>query len=528
MEEEIFGTLGNDTLTGTAGNDRITPFSGDDVIDGRAGTDTLVFFGTHADYIITQNADGSWTLSDTEEAVDNQGSNRFINIENIEFTRTGTFTPAELLALQTTNNQTLMGTDGPEDLSGSLGDDTLIAGAGSDSLYGGPGDDRLASGAGDDFVNGGTGQDVLVLEGAFDDFTISDNGDTSFTIRDIRAGAGNQGTDIVVNVEQIEFSNGQSLSITDWLNGVIPAPLVTTFLDVAGENQFITGGQGTDAFVISGSSTDYGWGATNDGQGIVVWQLQGANFDILNNVEQVRFDNGMVERQADGSFDFTPSEPVGPGVNIINDDATQNENVAGTVGTDAFVIDGNSTDYGWGATNDGLGTVVWQGAGFDILNDIEIIAFNDGLVRRQGDGTYQFTLGDSVDQGETNVPDGGQTITGTDGNDDLRGGGGDDIITAGDGFDVLSGLVGDDTLTGGALGDTFIFVQDNGNDTITDFEAGSDLLDFSDVANVLGDLTIAQNGGDTVISFADGSVTLQGFNGNFIAGDVVIDGDIVI
>jgi hypothetical protein len=275
MEEEILGTLGNDTLVGTEADERITGFSGDDIIDGGGGTDTAMYYGTHADYIITQNADGSWTLTDTEEAMDNQGEDTLINIEQLTFTRTGTFTPEELLALQTTDNQTLTGTNGPDIISGSLGDDTIDGGNAIDFLYGGPGDDRITGGRGNDFINGGVGIDTIFYTGTFADYTLTANADTSVTITDNRTGAVSQGTDTVFNADLVEFASGETISIADWIAG---ETAVNEIADIAGQTQFVTGTAFRDAFVIDGSSNDYIWAVTLDGTGVVVWN--GADFDI--------------------------------------------------------------------------------------------------------------------------------------------------------------------------------------------------------------------------------------------------------
>lgn len=574
MEEEIFGTFGDDILTGTSADELITGFSGNDTIDGGAGNDTAIYYGAHADYIITQNADGSWTLTDTELAADNQGQDKLINIEQITFTRTGTFTQAELLALQTTEDQTITGTANPEDISGSLGNDTLSGGDGADSLYGGPGDDRLNSGRGDDFINGGTGEDTLVLEGSFADYTITYNSEVSVNIRDTRTGSLSQGNDQVENVEQVVFSSGETISIAAWLQGSIPLNLIN---DIAGQTQYITGTALQDAFVIDGNSTDYGWGQTGDGNGIVVWN--GADFDVLFEVEQINFNDGSVTQQPDGTFTFDPIDTGDNGeTNLINDIATQNQTINGSNGQDAFIIDGISTDYGWGQTGDGQGIVVWNGPAFDILNNVEEIRFNNGTLTMAEDGTFSFTptgtpetgfnlIADSaenefitgLDRPDIFVIDGastdygwGQTGDGqgivvwngpafdilnnveqlqfSDGTvsqlaDDtfifastaeilnLTGTNADETLSGGNANDILNGQGGNDTLSGGAGLDIFVAGQNSGNDIILDFTDGEDLIDLtalSGTINSFDDLTITQNGANAVISFDNNSFTLNG------------------
>lgn len=575
MEEEILGTLGNDTLIGTEADERITGFAGDDLIDGGGGTDTTMHYGTHADYIITQNADGSWTLTDTEEAADNQGTDTLINIERLTFTRTGTFTPEELLALQTTDNQTLTGTNAPDIISGSLGDDTIDGGDGADSLYGGPGDDRITGGRGDDFINGGIGIDTIFYTGTFADYTLTANANTSVTITDNRTGAVSQGTDTVFNADLVEFASGETISIADWIAG---ETAVNEIADIAGQTQFVTGTAFRDAFVIDGSSNDYLWAETLDGTGVLVWN--GADFDILTDIEQINFNDGTVTRDEAGAFMFTPEETGNNGeTNLIADVAGETQFINGTAGTDAFVIDGVSTAYGWGASADGQGTVVWTGADFDVLNNVEEIRFNNGTVTRAEDGTYRFAPTGTPETGQNVIADvagENQTINGLERPDifsingvstdygwaetldgqgivvwngaefdilnnveqlqftngvvsqladdtfvfasnaeiqNLIGTAGANTLAGGNANDTLNGAGGNDQLTGGAGLDLFVASADNGDDTIMDFDDGSDLIDFSALTGTVDsfdDLTITQAGANSVVSFDGGSFTING------------------
>ncbi len=86
----------------------------------------------------------------------------------------------------------------------------------------------------------------------------------------------------------------------------------------------------------------------------------------------------------------------------------------------------------------------------------------------------------------------GQAITGTPESDDLHGGLGpdtihglanDDVITGGGGDDSISGGPGDDSITGGNGNDIFVFGAGDGDDTITDFGAGSTNSDDGDKTN---------------------------------------------
>ncbi len=115
-----------------------------------------------------------------------------------------------------------------------------------------------------------------------------------------------------------------------------------------------------------------------------------------------------------------------------------------------------------------------------------------------------------------------EAIAGTSGDDMLNGTSGEDALIAGAGNDILSGGEGDDVLTGGLGVDTFVFsmMTDSGDDVITDFEIGTDLLSFVDVVddNSSGDIdlgdvisNVVDVGGNITLSLTNGgSITLQG------------------
>ncbi|MGL5134586.1 MAG: hypothetical protein ACRC78_18815, partial [Planktothrix sp.] len=67
-------------------------------------------------------------------------------------------------------------------------------------------------------------------------------------------------------------------------------------------------------------------------------------------------------------------------------------------------------------------------------------------------------------------------LWGDEGDDTLDGGEGNDILTGGQGNDWLVGAGGDDTLTGGAGNDRFYLASSFGNNLITDFNNGEDII----------------------------------------------------
>ncbi|WP_413752026.1 VCBS domain-containing protein [Vibrio vulnificus] len=108
------------------------------------------------------------------------------------------------------------------------------------------------------------------------------------------------------------------------------------------------------------------------------------------------------------------------------------------------------------------------------------------------------------------------------GNDTLDGGVGDDILYGQGGNDILIGGLGDDILTGGEGADIFKFVdqgtglRDGERDTITDFTAGQDKIDLSDLLHTdlddsiesllaRDEIGLAINGGHLELTISDGS-----------------------
>lgn len=83
-DDLIDGGVGRDFLGGDAGNDTILAGAGDDTIDGGTETDTVVFSGNRADYLLCTNLDGSVTLTD-QRSGSPDGADTLRNIEFFQF-----------------------------------------------------------------------------------------------------------------------------------------------------------------------------------------------------------------------------------------------------------------------------------------------------------------------------------------------------------------------------------------------------------------------------------------------------------
>ena len=122
----------------------------------------------------------------------------------------------------------------------------------------------------------------------------------------------------------------------------------------------------------------------------------------------------------------------------------------------------NLSAKGNGADNEMIGT---EGANF-----LQGGGGNDTLTGNGGDDRLSAGAGqDDLDGGE--------------GNDNLDGGTGRDELAGGEGSDTLNGGDDDDALLGGTGADAFVFRGNFGEDTISDFEDGADLIDLSALRN---------------------------------------------
>ena len=159
---------------------------------------------------------------------------------------------------------------------------------------------------------------------------------------------------------------------------------------------------------------------------------------------------------------------------------------------------------------------------------IEAFEFADGttlssITYDTASGQYLASGTDAVDVIRGGL--GNDTLVGAAGNDVLNGLAGDDVLRGDDGDDHLTGGDGNDTLLGGAGSDIFVFTQGDGADSISDFAAGQDAVDFTDHAlfNSFADVqaVMSQSGSDTLIDAGpEDRITFVGvLVGDLSAGD---------
>ncbi|MDE4192825.1 hypothetical protein PXK42_17360, partial [Phaeobacter gallaeciensis] len=166
------------------------------------------------------------------------------------------------------------------------------------------------------------------------------------------------------------------------------------------------------------------------------------------------------------------------------------------------------------------GDTLYGGKGSDTLvgghGDDELFGRRGDDVLRGGDGSDILKGGRGHDEifgrRDDDVLRGGagnDTVVGGHGRDTLFGRRGDDDLHGGRGNDTLIGGSGDDLLSGGLHADTFIFGRNAGNDTISDFGRGSDVVEISSGARSLSQIEFTQSGGDVLMAFADVTVLVE-------------------
>jgi len=167
FDDSLDGGGGSDALLAADGNDILNGGGGADELDGGAGIDTAVYSGTHAQYQVTQFANGSVHVSDLRAGAPD-GADILLDVEQFAFLD-GLFT--------------VDGTPLPSDIAGTADNDTLL------------------STAGDNGIDGRSGDDTAVFSQSLDKYTVTD-----FTAKIVVAGP--DGTDTLVAVEHLRFADG--------------------------------------------------------------------------------------------------------------------------------------------------------------------------------------------------------------------------------------------------------------------------------------------------------------------------------
>ena len=299
----------------------------------------------------------------------------------------------------------------------------------------------------------------------------------------------------------------------------------------------ITGGGGSDIFVFrdtSGDDTITDFDTANDKiflrsfSSTVTWDALSDNFTTVTD------ENSVVIGVKIDLSEFGGGTIILNGITSISDlteDMFVLDQITGSDGVDDVLRGGNSDDTMTGGTGADTFKFDEMNKGADTITDfgtaddkIDLTGFDAQITWAQLQAVMTQTADDPLTTGvdETaTVIDlssfGGGTITlegitSTDLTEDMFIL--DDYVgTSGD--DTIEGGTTDDTLTGGDGADTFVFNQDSGRDTITDFTTGTDKIDLSAFTGITSfdDLCTWQS--------SDGAVIYLGFDGG---GKITLEG----
>ncbi|MBO6640605.1 MAG: hypothetical protein JJ947_00005, partial [Altererythrobacter sp.] len=461
-------SAGHDTLDGGEGNDTLIGQGGDDALDGGDGDDVAVYSGNRADYVITANADGTWTIADT--VADRDGTDTLVNIERVQFDGDGQ-TVYLVTGTDADDFTSLDGTivSGAGLLFAGPGDSYVNGLAGYDVLFGQGGSDVLLGADGGDFLRGFAGDDAIYGEGG-DDYVRGDEGDDLLDGGDgfDRASYFNQEAPVTVDLAIVGPQYTGAFTGTDTLvsvEHVTGTPYGDTFFGNDGDNW------------IWGGNNHLDQGDTIDGRGgdDVIEFGVGTGHELEGGDGNDTLSATNANLAAVGATGITLSlleQGVEQDTGIATVIATGFENLSGSYGDDSLTGDNSDnvlTGYVGNDTLDG-------GAGSDtIYGDARF-----GAIDPQGTG-----LSGPL-QLETSIPSwavaGDDTLIGGEGDDFLYGEGGNDTLIGGAGADYMDGGDGIDTadysgesegidiqqaqpfgntpvFAGAALGDTLVNVE---------------------------------------------------------------------
>ena len=431
-------------------------------------------------------------------------------------------------------------TAGDDDLTGTAGDDVIDLMDGNDIYDGGDGNDQITGGAGADDLDGGAGFD----------YTQYNNAAAGVNLSLVSGGtAGDAAGDTFANIEGAVGSN-----FNDTIGG---SSVANTLFGLDG-NDRLFGLDGNDT-LVGGDGNDQLWGGAGADR-----MLGGAGTDSVYYITAtagitLSLATGGTVGEADGDSFGSIEQVFATNFNDIVVGSSGNETLfgmdgndvlSGAAGNDTLIGgDGNDTLFGGEGADSlqggsGIDLVSYAhsrsgvtvnlatnaNSGGDAAGDTLISVenlfgtrFADNLTGDLRDNLINGLGGNDVIDGAA----GNDTIFTGAGSDIVNGGAGEDIISGQSGFNMLNGDAGDDKIfggtgqdfinggegndimSGGAGTDRFIFNTDFGNDRISDFTQGEDLIEFEGTGLTFADLIFTQSGNNVIISTSAGTIAIS-------------------
>lgn len=201
---DLLISVGDDnTLKGGTGDDLLISFGDDNTLRGGAGNDTLISYG---DYNSLFGGSGYDILESKGNYNDLHGGS------GADF------------VLSVGHHNTLLG-GGGADLVISFGDfNTLDGGGGSDYLMVNGSNNTLRGGRGNDIIDSRyDSSDLIIYDGRTSDYSFEHLGYGKVRVIDLNLDNGNEGRDLIIGGEFLQFSNGV-YDLASLLAGVVNTP----------------------------------------------------------------------------------------------------------------------------------------------------------------------------------------------------------------------------------------------------------------------------------------------------------------
>ncbi len=477
--DTLLGGDGNDKLFGGEGDDRLIGGNGYDLIyPGRGvGTDTVVFSGNRADYIVSQYVEIS--TSENKISVVNidplaadagatiVGSVEFLEFSDFSLEGTDLYGPGIGVTIQGTSaadrisatrtapgeplptirNDVIFGNDGNDTIDGLAGADTMIGGNGNDTYYVSTSSSDSRKDLVVELENGGI--DTVVIAGGIG--VTLDNWVENLRIISTTGGGSGIGN-----------SSNNRMTGTDFFDGLIGLD-GNDVLDGGLGADDMYGGPGNDTYFVT--------------QGDLVVELSDEGTDLVysssNYTLKANFENLTLRDNAiSGNGNGLANRITGNSSDNILRGFAGNDALDGKIGAD--VMSGYTDNDTYHVDNAGDQTIENLDEGID-----RVIATLDWTL---AENTENLTLSSAAMSGIGNALN--NSMTGNAESNTLYGLDGNDTLNGGLGADLMDGGLGNDS-----------FYVDHAGDVIID-EGGIDII-HSTIDLVLGDgienLTLGSN-----------------------------------
>jgi len=451
----VFNDPGRNWLQGMGGDDILEGRGGADTLDGGTGIDTASYESSPSGVHVTVNdpATGAFVAYGGDATGDT-----LISIEN---------------------------------LTGSAFDDVLIGGSNDNYFIGGRGNDIIDGAGGTDTIDYSTENIDHVA------INLGMSGASEFKAATAADSLGFLAADNLYHIENAIGTSGDDQIVGSGVGNVLDGGFGNDLIDGAGgidtadfsswdpSSQLSFLGNPSSVFSLQSASIVLG-DATHDGStsrsvfSVLTHSFQLVEHDTLRSIENVTGSN-------------LAESITGNNVANVIDGRGGNDTIDGGGGND--VLDGG----------DGVNTISFASrTGPAVEGEIDGVELGRNGADGHAEivvnhGTTQTTVESDTLRNFVNVigSDRADGIGGNELDNVIHGGGGDDVLNGFEGNDTLIGdagadrligYTGADILTGGAGNDTFLFFSANDSkpgagffDVITDFQQGSDVLDFTNM-----------------------------------------------